>query len=419
MTLSEERKHFKLHINTCFHCENWGTPKDGGNSGCLRLETLDPPQRPCRISTHLLKGLGCVDDPPKFEAVTDYNVEQVYRMDAKTVVDRAYCTTCKMANPLSYPADKMCRMDPTKSCQSLCDPTGTLLATRDSKQPSRYCNTLWLSWTSFRSDIADWSSALATEGIDAVAGIPRSGLVVASELSVRLGAKLFSLESNGLIKLSSGRRISEKDISFSKLLVVDDSVASGQSILTARTTLKNVPNVVYGAVYTTERGSEQLDLYYRCLELPHWFEWHLLGCQSLLNYYQAGTDFDGVLCPDFTSKEDDDGPQYLNRMTTMPCIRHSGTAKIPYIVTSRLEKYRQPTERWLARHRIRYGELIMGPWKSKREREGKCIGTWKSEVCKDRSIKLFLESDFTQTQVMRKVLNDVTVLCTSTYQVDR
>jgi orotate phosphoribosyltransferase len=69
-------------------------------------------------------------------------------------------------------------------------------------------------------------------------------------------------------------------------------------------------------------------------------------------------DIDGVLCRDPTEEENDDGPKYTEFISQVqPLIVPS--VEMGHLVTCRLEKYRGPTEQWLARHGFQYGKLVM------------------------------------------------------------
>ena len=203
-------------------------------------------------------------------------------------------------------------------------------------------------------------------------------------------------------RLSNGQRLANlvtKDEN--PFLVIDDSIATGTSYHSVKKLLKD-PHV-YGAIYTTSYGATLADYYHQVLELPHWFEWHILGSPRCLARFNAGVDIDGLLCPDFLPEEDDDGPAYSQRLKTMPCIRHPGAAVIPYLVTARLEKYRKETVEWLRRNQIKYNNLIMIPSPSLK----KSPGEWKASVCKDNGIRLFIESCPHQAKIISCVTRTI------------
>lgn len=258
----------------------------------------------------------------------------------------------------------------------------------------------WITWERMRKDVAEFASRIAAMDVRAIAGVPRSGMVVASEIAVRLGLPLYSFDSNGVSRLSTGLRLRGQQEKPGKLLVIEDSSASGASIIEVRNVVSD-PSALFGAVYVTSGGVDNVDIYHRIVDLPHWFEWNLIGNRLMTGEGRIGIDFDGILCSDFTPHDDDDGPRYRKRMAQTPCIRHPGVAT-PTIITARLERYRSITEHWLDRHHIQYTKLIMGPWSTKEERSHVCIGAWKAGQCKASGVHLFVESDITQATVIAK-----------------
>jgi uncharacterized HAD superfamily protein len=71
------------------------------------------------------------------------------------------------------------------------------------------------------------------------------------------------------------------------------------------------------------------------------------------------------------------------------------------IVTARLEKWRDLTEQWLARNRVRVRELVMGPWKDleHRSRPGQ-VAQFKAQEYAQRTASLFVESDPGQAETI-------------------
>lgn len=197
--------------------------------------------------------------------------------------------------------------------------------------------------------------------IDLVVGIPRSGMLVASMIALQMNLPLADLNTYLNKKtFSSGTTKSQKKIvSFEKIkkvLVVEDSVCHGNSILEAKETLKNDPHeLIYFAAYVTEQGKRYTDYYLRVIDFPRIFEWNYLHNNFLQN---ACCDIDGVLCDDPSDAENDDGKNYIKFILNTPS-KLLPTASIGYIVTSRLEKYRPQTEAWLKKNGIEYQHLIM------------------------------------------------------------
>lgn len=272
----------------------------------------------------------------------------------------------------------------------------------------------YISWQQFNQDILDFSDSIKGKGYDAVIGVPRSGMVVASQMSIRLGVPLYSLGEYGPIYLGGGLRVRKRDTSLdpSKALLVEDSTASGYSFKEAVAWMDETMqswNVHKAAIYATESQLPNLDEWHRELELPHWFEWNLIWNEIVMQGLKVGVDFDGILCPDFAPDEDDDGWKYLEKMKNTRCLVPQGT-HIYAIITARMEKYRPFTEDWLRKHGITYQHLIMGKWESNEEREQHCMGTYKAEHCDKLGVGMYIESCPHQAKVI-KSLRSHAVLC--------
>ena len=123
-------------------------------------------------------------------------------------------------------------------------------------------------------------------------------------------------------------------------------------------------------------------------------------------------DLDGVLCEDPTDEQNDDGEKYIDFVLNAP-LKVKPTFEIGYIVTSRLEKYRDITEQWLKNNGIRYKELIMMQYKTKEERiKSGAHGKFKGEKYKSLSdTNLFIESNLSQAEEIASI-SGKTVYCT-------
>lgn len=272
----------------------------------------------------------------------------------------------------------------------------------------------YITWQQFNADIIAFSDSLKGKGYDAVIGVPRSGLSVATQMSIRMGIPLYSIGEYGPIYLGGGLRVRSRMSASDpkKALLVEDSTASGASLKEAVRWMGSAMqewDVHKAAVYTTDTQSSKLDEYYRRLELPHWFEWNLLWNEIVMGGLQVAVDFDGILCNDFTAEQDDDGWRYLDALKNRTCLIPSGT-KLFAIITARLEKYRSHTERWLRKHGITVQHLIMGQWEDNEDRAKHCMGAYKAEWCRKLGSKMFIESCPVQARVIKQN-SDIAVLC--------
>lgn len=265
--------------------------------------------------------------------------------------------------------------------------------------------------------IKQWISELP-EDLDLIVGVPRSGLLVAILLGFYLNLPITDVEGlcEGRI-LQAGQRLGSAEIpdlsTEHKVLVVDDSVNSGIQMKQVRLRIESagLPHRInYAAVYVSPQGHRYVDYWYEVVDLPRVFEWNVMHHGILAN---SCVDIDGVLCRDPTERENDDGEKYQRFLTNVkPLIIPTKT--IGWLVTCRLEKYRELTEEWLKKHRIRYKQLIMMDLPDKKTRLA--LGNhvkFKAEVYKPIKALLFIESSKEQAyEIVR--LTGKPVLCTET-----
>lgn len=242
------------------------------------------------------------------------------------------------------------------------------------------------------------SLSLIPRDVDLLVGIPRSGMLAANLLALHLNLPVIDLE--GFIegrRLGCGvrgerRGLQQSTDSVTKTLVLDDSVLSGATIRAARQRLADTQRdceVLYGAVYAAPEATAEVDLYFEEVLVPRVFEWNLMHGGMLQH---ACVDIDGVLCVDPTEQENDDGPKYRQ------FIEHAKPLLLPtthlgWLVTCRLEKYRDLTTQWLARHGVRYERLYMMdlPNKAARLASGS-HGSFKARIYRSTKAMLFVES---------------------------
>lgn len=227
--------------------------------------------------------------------------------------------------------------------------------------------------------------------IAAVYGIARSGMIPASLIACQLGAPLFSVDQQtGKIKeCGHGWRLRDvQPDAEGATLLVDDSIYHGTAIARARESLKAIdcrPLVL--APYVSPQGSRLADVFARVMQ-THVFDWNI----GTAPYNDgAAWDIDGLICPDFTAEQDDDGERYLEQLTKMPLTVWRPRRPVD-LVSARLERYRGPTLAWLKRHGIAFRRLVLGPWKSKAEREADDVAAWKARELKRLGSHILFES---------------------------
>lgn len=108
-------------------------------------------------------------------------------------------------------------------------------------------------------------------------------------------------------------------------------------------------------------------------------------------------DFDGILSPDVPSYIANDEQKYIEYIENVEPIQHRlpSLYKVQGIVTARLEKYRDITERWLERHGVDYEELHMFPTERKEKRDKNHIeesSSFKADIYSKSQAFIFVES---------------------------
>lgn len=247
--------------------------------------------------------------------------------------------------------------------------------------------------------VIDWLTTLPRD-LDLIVGIPRSGLLAANLLSLHLDLPMTDLQ--GLIEgrvLATGVRYGGRPIESmlagrARILVVDDSVCSGAALTKAREALAaaRIPHDLrFGAVFATAEAVQEghIDSYGEIVPVPRVFEWNLMHTPMAADFC---VDIDGVLCADPDPRDNDDGPRYrrfLDNARPLMLPRH----EIGWLVTSRLEKYREPTVEWLARQGVKYRELVMMDYPDMRARQQAAAYTaFKADAYRHSGARLFIES---------------------------
>jgi orotate phosphoribosyltransferase len=278
----------------------------------------------------------------------------------------------------------------------------------------------FVSFQRMLQDVRDWSARLPSD-LAAVAGVPRSGLVVASLLALHRNVHLVTLD-----ELRAGARPWTRPLrrgvaarTEGPVLVVDDSINSGATLEVARNDLGRGGRFLFGALYYSDRrAAAHLDFVHRHVPSPRCFEWNVFHCRHVSS---ACLDLDGVLCEDWTGREEDGEPgrrRYLEHLErARPRFLPTGYPALA-IVTSRLETYRRHTEAWLARHGVRYGELVMSPHPSAEARRNAADAALRKAAyyCSRSDARVFIESDPGQARAIAAAAGKP-VLCTDTMEM--
>jgi len=205
--------------------------------------------------------------------------------------------------------------------------------------------------------------------IDLIVGIPRSGLMAANILAMHLNVPITDTSSfldGKILSIDGGINSHEVNIDdFRKVLLIDDSLRSGQSMEREKSRIKTVypdKKFVYAAVYMEPKSIKKADFYFELCPVSRIFEWNMMNHFQIINFC---LEIDGVLCEDLKYNNNVNRKEYIHLIkNAKPTLRVR--RKIGYLVTSRLEEFREPTETWLEEQGIKYKQLIMQEYYDKK-----------------------------------------------------
>jgi len=254
---------------------------------------------------------------------------------------------------------------------------------------------------------------------DLIVGVPRSGMLPANLLSLYLNKPYTDIDSflNGHIYKAGARsQFFDADGGHKKVLVVEDSVASGSAMTEVKESLKHLEgkfDIKYCAIYMVPGKEKMVDYFFEMVPLPRYFQWNILNHTTL---EKACFDIDGVLCADPLPEQNDDGEKYIDFILNAPPLFIPGS-KIGTIVTSRLEKYRKETVTWLEANHIKYNDLIMLDLPNMEARQkANNHGGHKAKAYMSKPYVLFIESELNQAIEINRI-SKKPVLCTANFEM--
>jgi uncharacterized HAD superfamily protein len=255
--------------------------------------------------------------------------------------------------------------------------------------------------------------------ISGIVGVPRSGMIPASVMSVELSLPLYSLQGSELKLLSAfseygGLRMGFFKPASGKLLFLDDTANSGYACNQVR---QLFPNCLFATVYSTTLASNIIDYYGEILEPPHVLDWNFFNSAHATN---SLFDIDGVFCENPPWEVCQDEQSYINYITNVE-PHYKRIPKLFYakaLVTGRLEKYRSITEEWLKKHKFNYKKLIMFPTEREQERNNNhyfVVGKYKADVASQDKAIFFVESEMSEAKVIKEYCPKLYVACPNDY----
>lgn len=270
----------------------------------------------------------------------------------------------------------------------------------------------FITYKQLQRDVIDWSTKLPRD-FDAIVGIERSGVLPASILAMQLNIPFLSLNdfARGVDSYAHSK-ISIPELK--KVLIIDDSVSSGQTIKDVKDFLGGYlirSSISYGAVYATLEGTRNVDYHYKELEHPRMFQWNFMNHEALS---EAILDIDGVIFkePPF----ENDVVQYVEYLKN-PSLLYIPRRPVLGIVTGRLEKYKDVTEFWLRKLGIEYGFLMMADFNNPEERRKYGVGKYKAQIYESMpAATLYIESSHEQAMTIKNMTKKQ-VICVDDFDI--
>lgn len=256
---------------------------------------------------------------------------------------------------------------------------------------------------------------LCKAGVTGVAGVPRSGYVATGVCATALNIPIYNISGSGLILASAastfgGYRMEGYKVSHAKIAIIDDTVFSGNSIRKVKIAMRDT--YLYACVYVKPSSVEEID-YYGCeVEEPHILDWHFFNSSHIEDTL---LDFDGILSPDVPAEICNNEEKYIEYLKNVEPIYHRlpVSRKCKGIVTARLEKYRDITEEWLEKHKVKYGFLHMYPTEDVHIRDSNHIiqaSIYKGDFYSRSDAIFFVESSSAEANFIRKTADKI-VIC--------
>ena len=247
--------------------------------------------------------------------------------------------------------------------------------------------------------------------IDFIIGVPRSGMIAASIISsflnmplIDVNSYIHGLEPYGGHRLRHSNRNHKKT---GKALVIDDTVWNGTAMRDVRAKLDGHKETkfIYMCIYLEGRAHDLVDLYLEDVRKYTnnfttivYYEWNIFQ-HNEVHTSKYLCDIDGFLCVDPPDeRRESDYLRYISHATPLFLPQ----TKIGCLITYRLEKNREITEKWLEENGVRYDRLVMFDANTWHERKNSGISpeAFKSIFyTKHDEFDLFIESD--QKQAMR------------------
>jgi hypoxanthine phosphoribosyltransferase len=247
------------------------------------------------------------------------------------------------------------------------------------------------------ADIRHWLNSLSSN-FDIVVGIPRSGLMTASIISVEFGKPLSTpdliVEGRYWITRTNTENL-HIPLDKSRILLVDDSGGTGKTMQDAEGLIrKKYPHMIIKTAATYVSNPSDPDYYYTRFTRRQPVIVRALMHNSFIP--PVAYDMDGVICEEYNGRDFMDFlvTAYPHKIPIYP---------IDFIVTGRKEQYRGVTTDWLNGHNVKYGKLLMCP-------EDEDTVSFKSRMVRKYKPGIFVESSPAEANAINK-RTGVMVIC--------
>ena len=252
------------------------------------------------------------------------------------------------------------------------------------------------------------------EDIDAIVGIPRSGMITATMIaeykSIQVTDVFSFINGTPTVSVNTHGSLSKqfKSKGIKKILLVDDCMGFGTTMRNTVDLIKRIKpdvDIITFVVFAEPYSTDKVDIY--CEVMRYQFMPYSILKRGM---QYACVDMDGVLTEDVPYEYNTDDDRYRNFLLNQ---RPMFTPETPIykIVTGRLVKHADVTKEWLRKHNIQYNQLIMLDCPNNARRAEINVGEYKGMEYRKCDAELFIESDLNEARAIKRVSNKP-VFCT-------
>lgn len=261
----------------------------------------------------------------------------------------------------------------------------------------------FITYNQLKKDVIDWNSSLPDA--DLIVGVERSGIIPATILALQRNKPFLTLNQYLSNDFENYINSKVKTGEIKNVLIIDDSISSGKTAEDIKERLKeerlyNRRHMVYfGGVYIVPDVCPNgiYKYYYKQITLPRIFEWNFQYNDNIRN---SIWDIDGVI---FKEPPLEDDTKTYEAYIENPIPLYIPNIPILGIVSGRLEKYRDITEKTLKEYGIQYEFLKLAQFDTIKERRMNDMGAIKGNIYKESQANVFFESSRQQAESIRQI----------------